>query len=424
MTGALDAAVFARLMARFQPFEPAPAIAVGVSGGADSLALALLADAWSRAEGGRIQALTVDHGLRPESAGEARMVGAWLAAHGIAHETLAWEGEKPATGIQAAARQARLRLLGDWCRANGVLHLLLAHHRGDQAETLAIRREDMSGPDGLAGMAAETPTVWGRLLRPLLGQPKSALTATLAAAGQDWIEDPSNQDERHARVRHRLSIAEAASEAPLANEAQAYGLARGERERQVADALALHVKLAPAGWARLDAGLADLPSDLARAALARALVTIGNLRYPPRGERLDRLLGHLKAGTRHARTLGGCRIGPCRDGWIVSREAASLPPDVSFTGRTAAWDRFAVTLPQAADGGGLSLGALGAARPPGAETVPGAARPALPAIRDLDGVVAVPHLRWVRPGAVRKLEGATTWTFPFQGLAGAGFAVT
>ena len=424
MTGALDAAVFARLMARFQPFEPAPAIAVGVSGGADSLALALLADTWAKAHGGRIHALTVDHGLRPESAAEAPRVGAWLAARSIAHETLAWEGAKPATGIQATARQARLRLLGDWCRANGVLHLLLAHHRGDQAETLAIRREDMSGPDGLAGMAAETPTGWGRLLRPFLDQPKSALTATLAAAGQDWIEDPSNRDERHARVRHRRGIAAAASEGLLANEARAYGLARSERDQRVADALARHVKLTPAGWAHLDTRLADLPADLARPALARVIVALGNLRYPPRGERLNRLLGHLKAGTQRARTLGGCRIGPWREGWIVTREVASLPPDVSFMGRTAAWDRFVVTLPEAVDGGELSLGALGAARPPGAESVPGAARPALPAIHDLDGVVAVPHLRWVRPGAVRKLEGATTWTFPFQGLAGAGFAVT
>lgn len=424
MTGALDAAVFARLMARFQPFEPAPVIAVGVSGGADSLALALLADSWAKARGGRIHALTVDHGLRPESAGEARRVGAWLAAHGIAHEPLAWEGDKPATGIQAAARQARLRLLGDWCRAKGVLHLLLAHHRGDQAETLAIRREDRSGPDGLAGMAAETTTGWGRLLRPFLGQPKSALTATLAAAGQDWIEDPSNRDERHARVRHRRGIAEAASEAVLASETRAYGLARGERDQRVADALALHVRLHAAGWACLDTRLAELPADLARSALARVIVAVGNLRYPPRGERLDRLLGHLKTGTGRARTLGGCRLALHRDEWIVAREVASLPPDVSFIGRTAAWDRFVVTLPAALDGGGFILGALRTARPPGVETVPSAARPALPAIHDLDGVVAVPHLRWVRPGAVRKLEGATSWTFPFQGLAGAGFAVT
>ena len=424
MTEALDAAVFARLMARYQPFEPAPVLAVGVSGGADSLALALLADGWAKAHGGRVHALTVDHGLRADSAAEARQVGAWLAARGIVHEILTWDGPKPATGIQAAARQARLGRLGDWCRRQGALHLLLAHHRGDQAETLAIRREDASGPDGLAAMAAEAATGWGRLIRPLLDQPKSALTATLEATGQAWIEDPSNQDERHTRVRHRRSIAASGSEASLAGDARTHGLARSDRERAVADALATHVRLRAAGWAIFGAALADHPGDIARAALARLIATVGNLGYPPRGERLDRLLLHLQGRIGQARTLGGCRIGPHREGWIVSREVASLPPDVPFIDGTATWDRFVITLPAGAAGGGLSLGALKSARPHGVEVVPGAGRSALPAIRDLDGVLAIPHLRWVRPGADRKLEGATAWTFPLQGLAGAGFAVT
>ena len=94
-------------------------------------ALALLADGWARARGGRILALTVDHGLRAESANEARQVGAWLAARGIAHAILPWIGPKPTTGIQAAARGMRHSLLGERCRADGILHLLLAHHRGD-----------------------------------------------------------------------------------------------------------------------------------------------------------------------------------------------------------------------------------------------------------------------------------------------------
>lgn len=423
MTEALDAAVFARLMVRFEPFEPAPVLAIGVSGGADSLALSLLAETWARARGGRIHALTVDHGLRPDSAAEARQVGVWLAERGIAHEILNWDGPKPGSGIQAAARQARRQLLGDWCRGRGVLHLLLAHHQGDQAETMAIRREDRSGPDGLAAMAAETATGWGRLIRPLLGQPKPMLAAVLSAAGQDWIEDPSNRDERHARVRHRRRIAEAANEATLARDAQAHGLARSERERRVADVLATHVRLRVAGWASLDAALIDHPDVVARAALARVIVAVGNLGYAPRGERLDRLLDHLKAGGGQARTLGGCRIARHREDWIVAREVASLPPDGPFIRGIAAWDRFVVALPIGVSAAGLSLGALKTARPPGIETVPGAARPGLAAIRDLDGVVAIPHLHWVRPGADRKLEGATVWTFPRQGLAGAGFAV-
>ena len=424
MTAALDAPLFARQMARFAPFEPRPVLAVGVSGGADSLALVHMADAWARDRGGHAVALTVDHGLRPESAEEARQVAAWLADAGIAHRILAWGGPKPATGIQDAARRARQALLGGWCRANGVLHLLLAHHRGDQAETVALRREDRSGPDGLAGMALETSTDWGRILRPMLDQPKSILTAWLATRGLTWIEDPSNLDERHSRVRLRRRIAEDATEAALGDQASRDGAARRARARQVAAALAEGVALRPAGWARISRSLTALPDDVARAALARTIVSIGNLDYAPRGERLDRLLAHLRTDDNRARTLGGCRVAPDRNGWLVAREAAALPPDVSFIDGTASWDRFVVTLPAGLSGAGLSLGALGSAKMSGVGTVvPAPARPGLAAIRDLDGIVAVPHVGWVRPGADPSLRDAVAWTFPRQGLAGAEFAV-
>src|SRR5207248_5640066 len=89
-------------------------LAVAVSGGADSLALAILADRWARERGGAICALTVDHRLRPESGDEIRRLRAWLSARGIRHEVLVWTGEKPRTGIQEAARLARYRLLGGW----------------------------------------------------------------------------------------------------------------------------------------------------------------------------------------------------------------------------------------------------------------------------------------------------------------------
>jgi tRNA(Ile)-lysidine synthase len=420
----LDGAAVARLMARFEPFEPSPILAVGVSGGADSMALALLADAWAKARGGRLLALTVDHGLRAEAADEARQVAGWLSQRGIAHETLVWIGAKPATGIQAAARQARLALLGERCRAGGILHLLLAHHRGDQAETLALRREDRSGPDGLAAMAAETATPWGRVLRPLLGEPKSALTVFLGRAGQPWIEDPSNLDVRHARVRLRQRIADEASESALADTAGTHGRDRIARERAVADALARHVGFDAAGWARLAPALLDQPDDLFRAAIARVVVAIGNLDYPPRGDGLDRLVAHLKSGDRRARTLGGCRLLPRHESWLVVREPASLPPRASFIDGVAAWDRFIVKLGDGVGGHGLSLGPLGTDLPSGdPQKIPVAARPALPAIHDLDGVVAVPHLGWVRQGVEIKLEGATSWIFPRQALARAEFAV-
>ena len=108
----LGAAEFAALMARLAPFEHRPRLAVAVSGGADSLALALLAQAWAVASGGTLTALTVDHRLRAASAAEAAQVAAWLGARGIAHRILPREepvaaGERAGGGASGALSPAR-----------------------------------------------------------------------------------------------------------------------------------------------------------------------------------------------------------------------------------------------------------------------------------------------------------------------------
>ena len=154
---AFDDAAFDVLMAPLGPFEPAPRIAVAVSGGPDSLALCLLADRWARARGGAAFGLTVDHGLRLESAAEAAQVRRWLAGRAIARRTLRWKGGHTHSAVQEQARAARLALLTGWCRRAGVLHLLLGHQREDQAETALQRLVRGSGIDGLAAMAPGSP---------------------------------------------------------------------------------------------------------------------------------------------------------------------------------------------------------------------------------------------------------------------------
>ena len=89
----LTGAEFAAALEALADFEAAPVLAVAVSGGSDSLALAILADRWARERGGRICALTVDHRLRPESADEVRRLQGWLAARNILHEVLVWSSE-------------------------------------------------------------------------------------------------------------------------------------------------------------------------------------------------------------------------------------------------------------------------------------------------------------------------------------------
>lgn len=441
----LDAAGFAALMAPLGPFETAPRIAVAVSGGADSLALALLMVEWARGRGGDAVALTVDHRLRPGSTAEARQVHRWFAARGITHHILTWDGERPGADLQAAARAARYRLLADWCGRRGVLHLALAHHRDDQAETLLLRLARGSGLDGLAamapihdggGFAANGP----RLLRPLLGLPKAMLEACLRAAGQGWVEDPSNASDAFARVRlRRLApalAAEGLTPARLAATAARLARARAALDDMVAalavEALALypagHAVLALAPWraAAPEAGLR---------CLARALMTVGGGAYTPRLERLERLHDWLsEPGTgapRGGRTLAGCRIERRAESALICREAAAAAETLpAVAGATLRWDgRFLIHLGQGR--GKCWIGPLGAAgwgaavagRPDsGRYAVPAPVRAVLPALWDENGLVEAPIPGFRRPGAraprVEALEFA-----PAHPLAGARFMV-
>ncbi|HUH84304.1 MAG TPA: tRNA lysidine(34) synthetase TilS [Stellaceae bacterium] len=427
---AVSAAEFAALIAPLGPFEPAPLLAVAVSGGADSMALALLAHGWAEARGGAIVALTVDHRLRPEATAEAAQVGAWLKRRGIAHRILVREGALPEHGLQAGARGARYRLLEKWCRSEGVLHLLVAHQREDQAETVLLRMARGSGLDGLAGMAGIVERADCRRLRPLLGIARPRLAATLTAMGQGWIEDPSNQNSAYARVRMRSAardLAELGLDAErLAGTAARLGRARAALEREVAALLARAASIHPAGFARLDpASLRRAPDEVGLRALAGVLALVGGGDFPPRLERLERLYGDLPQGLGGGRTLGGCRILPRRGGFLVCRELSAVAPPIAATpGTMTAWDgRFRLHLPPTAPEG-LRFGALGGAPVEGRAPVPSAARGSLPALHDRRSVVAVPALGYLRSASDAPWIAASTLVFrPTRPLSGAGFTV-
>jgi tRNA(Ile)-lysidine synthase len=290
----LDGAAFARLMAPFERFEKQPVIAVAVSGGRDSLALALLAEAWAAERDGRMIGLIVDHGLRPESAAEAATTEATLRRHGCEAEILRWSGAKPRTALQEAARAARYRLLREACRRRGILHLLVAHHADDQAETVTMRAMRKSGPDGLAGMSAivEMPDV--RLLRPLLGVGRSRLGATLRARGVPWIDDPSNADPRFER---------------------AVDAGRPARELALAAAAVEALEFASGDVAIDRSAFVRLGSKLQASLLSRVVQAVGGGDHPPRRDRLARAAERLcapvsrgKSGKGQDFTLSACRL--------------------------------------------------------------------------------------------------------------------
>ncbi|MBF0250703.1 MAG: tRNA lysidine(34) synthetase TilS [Alphaproteobacteria bacterium] len=321
----ISRAEFAVQMAAGGVTDGVARVAVAVSGGADSMALALLARDWAEKRGALVHVLTVDHGLRPESRREAEQVSAWLGPLGLDVHILTWRNPEPhAGGVQARAREARYALITGWCRTRGVDTVLAAHHREDQAETVLMRLRKGTGLLGLAAMPARRPLGEGvTLVRPLLDTPKARLRATLRAAGQDWIEDPSNRDGKFERVRARALLAGLADEGVtpdrLARAARAAGYLRRVLEAEADDVLERAVTRGSPPV--LDRAVFFAAHEVVREiALGRLLARIGGDGYPPRRVKMARLahwMADQDGRPGDARTLAGCLVRRRRNGFAV-----------------------------------------------------------------------------------------------------------
>jgi tRNA(Ile)-lysidine synthase len=397
----IDPAAFALAMQAFAPFESHPTVAVAVSGGPDSVALLLLTDRWARERGGAVVALTVDHGLRPDSAAEAAQVAAWAQAWAIEHAILPWTGAKPLSGIQAAARQARYALLAEACAARGILHLAVAHHADDQAETILFRRERGSGPAGLAGMAASRSLGGARMIRPLLGWPKSALIETCRHFDQAFVEDPSNRSDCFARapLRRRLA-ADRPLRASLLAEAEAAATLRSDYDRRVAEALSQIAEMRPDGVLLIDREAFAL-SHPRRAALGAALRTVGGNPFAPDADAVERLDASIAGGAFPGASLAGCVVRPWRNRLLLCREPRRIAAARSIEeGVWQRWDgRFLVRMEHMPANEPLTIGALGSqdyakVRRGLGCPLPAIAGAGLPAVRSSGRLVSIPSLGW------------------------------
>ncbi|MBU6475031.1 MAG: tRNA lysidine(34) synthetase TilS [Alphaproteobacteria bacterium] len=312
-------------------------IAAAVSGGGDSMALALLLHGWAQNNDVKMVAFTVDHKLRPEAAEEARTVHGLLSARGIEHEILTWEGKKPATHIQERARDARYALLAEACRQRGIATLAVAHNREDQIETFWMRLAHGSGLDGLAGMEAARKTDGLRIIRPLLGFSRARLRATCAGFGVAWIEDPSNKSEKYLRVRLR------AFEELLSNEGMTpERLARTLHKLSDAkDALQFYAARAFEACVAQDTEGAALdiekwkeyPRDIQRRILNMVFAAVAPQVYPAGFDKTERARLDLLDPDFKGRTLAGCALGCVKGGKV--RIAPENPADTSAARRSA-----------------------------------------------------------------------------------------
>lgn len=303
----------ARLDARLSVDRAAPVV-VALSGGGDSMALLNLAADWAKDRGRRLVAVTVDHGLNPDSSDWSRRCEAASEAVGVEWIERRWTDDKPSTGLTAAARAARHALIAGVAHEIGARIVLTGHTADDVAEGDWMRARPVGEGGAILGRLREwTPSpVWpeGRdlmLMRPLLGERREALRDLLKARGLDWIEDPANLDLRFGRSRARKALAGVGSTA----------VAEGGAVRAIPA-----IRPMPFG-AGFEVGR-DVAAALPGKALAAVLVSASGGHVPPRGERLAGLARRLAGGEQFTATLSGARIESSGELVVIGREPGEM----------------------------------------------------------------------------------------------------
>jgi tRNA(Ile)-lysidine synthase len=335
-------------------------VGIAVSGGSDSLALLYAAHAWSKDGGGpAIEAVTVDHGLRPEAKEEAAYVRGLCDTLGVPHTTLTWEGWDGKGNLQDQARRNRYALLARWSAARGLDSVALAHTMDDQAETFLMRLARESGVEGMASMRLVFRRKGARFDRPLLLDRRADLRAYLLSRGVRWVDDPSNVDETFDRVKARRAMA--ALEPLGIGPHELFRVALNLRDAsdaiaEVAAQMAREKVRTAGGDLIFDrTALRRQPLEVMRRLLAGALMFVGGSDYPPRRAPLESVILQVETGGNG--TLHGCRILVSDMTVRITREHAAV---ASLRGPTdAPWDgRWRLEGPHSPD---LHLAALGEA---------------------------------------------------------------
>ncbi|WHO74359.1 tRNA lysidine(34) synthetase TilS [Rhizobium sp. BT03] len=325
-------------------------ILVAISGGSDSTGLLLLLDEAVKAAPHlkiSLCAATVDHALRTGSADEAREVAALCTPLGIAHTIMTWQGDKPKTGIMAAAREARYSLLAEAAEAFGADLIATGHTLDDQRETLqmrGVRTEQLSS--GIADAVLFDRRFW--ILRPLLFSSRADIRAFLKDQRVSWIDDPSNEDVKYERVRVRRQLS---TDPAMETDIRAAWEARLAVSSAAAEWLDRHFRLH--GGLLGQVSVDGLRQDRAVLdyALGRLTAVFGGQAFAPGRAQMERLLSFVTGGEPGRMTVGRVVFDLRRDGLYLSRESRGILPLVLRPGEAGVWDgRF-----EAANGSGATV---------------------------------------------------------------------
>jgi tRNA(Ile)-lysidine synthase len=332
-------------------------IGIAISGGGDSTALLLLAADWAAETGADLRAITINHGLRDEAADEADFVAQLCARHNIPHTARKWTGWDGKGNLQDQGRRARQELISTWAHEQGIKAVALGHTADDQAETFLMRLARRSGVDGLSAMAASRESHGITWLRPLLQQSRDDLRDYLRDQGQDWCEDPSNQDAKYDRIKARQAME---ALAPLGIDANVL-MDVSLNMRSAAQALGRQAHETAQRIARFEGGdilfdqrdLDEAGPEIAHRLLSAALRYVASAQYGPRSLALSDTMWRLRNGLTN--TLHGCLISSDKITLRIGREPQAA---LKAKGRIGAlWDgRWRIEGPQ---NQALSLRALG-----------------------------------------------------------------
>lgn len=349
-------------------------IGIALSGGGDSLALLSLVTDWARVARRRVVAITVDHGLNPESERWNQLCEAAARRSGAAWILCRWDGSKPSAGLPAAARRARHALIADAARSAGARVVLMGHSADDIAEGDWMRARGST----LGRLREWSPSpVWpeGRglmLLRPLLVERRGGLRQHLRDRGVDWIEDPANH--LYGRGQARRALALSCEDTPPVAPDQLGADHRTDRDAPIPLALGEGVE--------------------GRGELAFSLLCVAGHDRLPKGSRLANLAQRIALGQAFTATLAGARIQATDDRLLILREAGEFRrrpprPVMLAPDEPVVWDgRYEITALQSGWTVMPAIGHLAAMNEADraiATRVPAAARGALPIlIRDDD----------------------------------------
>ena len=305
---------FFKLMDLMGPFENKPHIAVGVSGGSDSMCLCLLCNKWIQKNGGRLTALILDHGLQKNQKKKYQQIQNYLNKKKITNYYFKWNSVNNSSGFQKKARDYRYKILEKWCFKKNIFHLFMGHHFDDQKETLFIRLNSNSNVYGLSCMSTITFKKEVRILRPLLEMNKEKIKNYLIKENFFWFEDKTNISNYYTRNRYRKILPDI-NKFGLTDKKfkKIFVQAKKNRklfENQVLNWLVKNVEINPLGYACiLIKNLSSLPQEKFIFIINRILITIAGKIYPPKTKTIINFYKKVKSKKINSFfNLGGCHV--------------------------------------------------------------------------------------------------------------------